>query len=82
VKIAISAPDRFQSVNLAQDVVGQILELGRLSEAKNGTVLRASQFTGQQEQFVAQLLKSQALPGFLQASPLKSSHQVIDARRL
>lgn len=53
VKIAFLALDRFQSVNLAQDVISQILEQRRLSETKNRAVLGASEFTWEQEQFVA-----------------------------
>jgi hypothetical protein len=53
VKIAFLDLDRLQSVNLAQDVISQILQQRRLSEAKNWAVLGASQFTWEQEQFVA-----------------------------
>jgi hypothetical protein len=39
--------------------------------------LGPSQFAGQQEQFVAQFFKRQALPRFLQAIPLKRSDQIV-----
>src|SRR5450631_1041235 len=51
--------------------------MGGLLEPKKRTVLRASQFAGQQKEFVSQFSERQLLPRFLEACPLKRRNEIV-----
>ena len=64
-------------MSLLEYAAGELSKDRGFSEAEDGPVLRPSQFTGQQEELVAQFLECQLLPRFFQAVPLKRSDQVV-----
>ena len=64
-------------MDATQDVVGQILQHGGLTQPQYSTILRPGEFAWQQEEFVTQLGESEMLPGLLQAESLEGGDQIV-----
>ena len=77
VKTCFSELEWLERIEPEEDVIGQGLKHGRLAQAQNGAILRTGELAGQEEKFVAQLGKGEALPGFWQAQALECRNQIV-----
>ena len=77
MKTTMLEVERPEFLDAPQDVVGQILQHGGLTQPQYGTILWPGEFAGQQEELVTQLGESERLPGLLQAESLEGGDQIV-----
>src|ERR1700733_3772527 len=77
VKRRASCVKWFELFDLAENFADQVAQHRRFFEPQYRTVLWASQFPGQEEEFVSQPSECEGLPRFLQAVPLKRGDKIV-----